>query len=403
MSVQYPIQYAVSELVGFALLVLVAFMLLIRLMYTVFANPAKSRVERVMEKCLLVWWMALFTVAIIGTVTWTDITYSFPESCYNGDGPEYCESCDWTVKAQYLIGNIMIPAEILFFYQINTKFQSKTFVTRLRRWMFIVAAVYILTIFEVFGSSHIGFVQELSGCGRRQYSVCELSDLTEIRSAFISTMLIPTNLLLYIATFIAFNLAFIWRATKIWKQSCLEYLDAIKTFKSLESATNSIIRHCILTLAVTVTSVVQLLVFTFGGDYYYLASSVWLWMWIGSLFLMFIPLMDSKYEMVFGRLHRHIFRKWMDRNSTNSEFQQVQIQERLAEIEQQRVHAKLSRILEDDVRSEIAVSTRSERTLSNSPSPFTVQVDLDSKLQSTMPRINVDNDLEMETRGALQI
>lgn len=93
---------------------------------------------------------------------------------------------------------------------------------------------------------------------------------------------------------------------------------------------------------------------------------------------MFTPLMDSKYQMVFGKLHRRVFSKWMDQYSI--ELERIQREERIAKIELNRSFSELRTIPEDQKQIEVSPVTGSEKVLSRdligwnsiTPSPFSI-------------------------------
>ena len=381
------INYAVSELVGCGLSLVVLFIFLIHLRNRRVANPAKSSSQQYMDNCLVVWTLAFFARSIIMIFAWTDITHSFSQSCYGDDGYSYCESCDRTAKEEYLTIFIVIAAQLLFFYKINTKFQSEHFMQRVRRWMFVVAAMHFGTTLEVLRSSHIGYLMELHDCGEHQYSVCELSDYSEIQSDF--SVLIPINFALSAAALIALNAAFIWRAHKVWKQSSRQKIGSTKKIQSMEHAINSVVRHCILAFSLIFCTIVVLMTFTFGGEYHYLAGCTWVHSWRGLCFLMFTPFMDSPYQMMFGPLHRFVFKKYRDRYS--KEVYRVEREQRFADIEKGLTPSKLGAVPEDEMQIDHSPSIESPREPSrgssewddNSLSPFSILQELGNEEEST--------------------
>ena len=376
MASPISINYAMFELVVSAQLSFVLLIFLIHLIRSMFIDPAKKSAERIIELCKLSWSLSLFIVVLIKIFAWTDIWSSFPESCYEGKGHSYCQWCDWSVKARYLMDSTSMLSGMLFFYAINTMLEPKVSTKLLRNWMFVVVAVNIAGALDVLTSTHTGFVQELNGHGKHQYSVCEWNEPSDIQSGITSGILIYVQYILQIVTLIAFNGTFVWRAIKIWKQSCHQHFETTKKIKSLESATNSIIRHCILAISLISTILIFVMVCVFSGKHEYLADSIWLWIWFGLLYLMFSG-MDSKYQMVFGRVHRCLFTKWMARYSV--EVQRIKRMVRLAELAKKRGSSKLCAIpenkkqigVEPEVKSETVPSRDVNGWNSTSPSPFT--------------------------------
>ena len=416
MHLSISIHYAICELVGSGLAFIALLFLLIYMVHRILIKPDKDRqdrLQRVINKYLLVWTLCFIIQVIWRMLAWTDIIHSFPDSCGYGDnedngdesdGHSYCASCDRSVKAIFLVVFIKSLAANLFFYEINRGFQSTKFMKGLRNWMVIIFVVQILCILEVFKSSRVGHVLQVSNSNHGN-RVCESSTVSVLQSHFISSTLVPLTITSAVVTCLLFNATFLWRALQIWKGSVNQKLGSTQKIESLANATHSLIRHCILASLLICSLIVKIVVFIFVDEYQvyslhftstlkhhhcdimcvyvifsqYLSTSIWMNLWTSLCFLMFIPLMESTYQKVFGRAHRYVFRKCMDRYS--SEMQRVYREEWFAEMK-----SKLSSVSEDEeqkqeppeVKLDAVWSTDSGDRNNNSMSPFSVFEELEN-------------------------
>ena len=123
--------YAISELVGCAVVSIMLIIFLIVLVICMFFNPGRNKTQRFTDKCMLMWALSLFAYAIIKIFWWTDIAQSFPDNCHSEKAHSHCGTCDWTAKIMYFTDYTEMAAALLYFYEINTEFHSEIFIKRL--------------------------------------------------------------------------------------------------------------------------------------------------------------------------------------------------------------------------------------------------------------------------------
>ena len=244
----------------------------------------------------LCFWIAIVLKAAIKLTVWTNMWISV-------------SSCNPFWKSTVILD---IPCMGAMEYCIVSKFEDK----RTMQWVNGVMAIFIIsTFFHCFWTIVTAeeCIRQISGVGITGKVVCSRHEGASVAGQQQQIITVIYCVVHYVVAMLLSGIFLRRIYSVVFKQSpesqpLFHRIATPQKFQRMEKAMNKVIRHCILTVLLSVALILQISLQICG--FIDFADSLWIDLFGGFVLFWYFPFADAHYQRYFGWIQRRIFAKW---------------------------------------------------------------------------------------------